>query len=154
MTDAVIADLVGAMRAACAAIDADNSRFPWLAERRHLDQWAYVGERMLSSWSEQMERPEKPKNRTAVRCLPMSELRVAGWSIVQIPVLKEFAELLGPRLAFFHENEWLAVPPEGSGIVARKFSGPAKAQIWATECQVAMASGKLVPLRPAPGEGA
>lgn len=137
MSAAVIADLVGAMHAAVTAVDADNARHPWLADRKHPDQFVFAGECMLSGWSEIPQRAERPAGRYATMCRPLSELRAVGWQILPIPVLREWAELLGPRMSWVGNLEWLVIPPESRGLKARRFKGPALAQVWATECETA-----------------
>jgi hypothetical protein len=35
-------------------------------------------------------------------------------------------------------TEWLAIPPQESGLIARRFKGPGLAQLWATKQLVAI----------------
>lgn len=145
MSADIIADLVGAMRAAVTAVlveEAHRTRScggPVMrgfdrAERRML-----VGEYFLDGWSTPPLRRERPSGRIAHRCRPLSELEAAGWRILPVPMLYETAELLGPRMGWYGPLTWIVIPPEGGELRARTFKGPGKAQIWASECQAAIA---------------
>lgn len=133
-----VADLVGAMHAAVGAVSAAEGY--WIRRRGSDPVWGTRQERLrdrgdhfLSVWTEAPEWKERPSGRIARRCRPRSALEAAGWRILPIPALYEAAELLGPRMGWCQKVGWVAIPPEGSGLKARCFTGPGHAQAWASE---------------------
>ena len=139
MTAPVVADLAGGMRAIVAAVVAEEAgarrRWPWIeagdGARREI-----VGEWMLSAGAEPPPRRELPPGRMARQCLPLAVLEAAGWRLVPVPGLVHRSDFLGARMRWV-DGEWLAIPPEASPLVARRFSGRAAAPAWMTACHAA-----------------
>lgn len=130
---ATIAALAKAARGAVAAAYAQSRRHCWTADREppgsQVEAW---GDAFLTNWSVPPEPQEKPGGRIARSVAPLSDLRALGWRIVPLPSLRENHELLAPRMEWWRA-EWLAIPPEGSDLRARRFRGPGLAQRWATD---------------------